>query len=194
MSLSDKMWDDSGKGDWMVNVSDVREFIVRLNKRIEIIQDDTVLTVKGVKKLIQYEIQDLAGEKLIVPQDKHHDTRGFIKSTDTKPAPEGADSPHSKIPKIAYGFNLPLPKEGTSKDVCEHKWMGSSTAGIVTCLFCNQSKDLREDTSKDFCENCGKAEYNHINKKGIRSGRTGIYCSNNNGLKFKPKVEDGEGD
>lgn len=37
------------------------------------------------------------------------------------------------------------PSVGLEKEKCKHRWMGSSTAGEVTCFLCNQSKDLREE-------------------------------------------------
>lgn len=34
------------------------------------------------------------------------------------------------------------------KDVCKHKWIGTSEAGIVQCSHCNQSKDLRKEKNE----------------------------------------------
>jgi len=40
---------------------------------------------------------------------------------------------------------------------------------------------------KDVCDDCGKPHYNHLNKNGVRSSVTGIYCDDSLTKKFKPK-------
>ena len=54
LNLSETMWDDSGKGDWQVNVDDVKEFIKLLKKGNE--EGETIHF---------YQLDKLAGKELI---------------------------------------------------------------------------------------------------------------------------------
>lgn len=61
MSLSDKMWDDSGKGDWQVNVKDVREAVKRLKEEFK---KSFGLATEWVNEENNRILNEIFGEKL----------------------------------------------------------------------------------------------------------------------------------
>ncbi len=53
--------------------------------------------------------------------------------------------------------------EDTQKG-CEHKLVGSNVAGIVRCIYCDYTEDLRGiaiEDKKEGCGKCGKTEEEH---------------------------------
>jgi len=56
------------------------------------------------------------------------------------------DSPEDKEPdKTIKG----KPRSSGSDDVCEHKYIGTDTAGVVECLYCGKVRDLKNEGYDD---------------------------------------------
>ena len=75
----------------------VKEFIQKLKKAINEIDNDCVLTIKGVKKLIELEISHLAGDDLIhSPSNARESKQAFESEISTDENSEGDNqSPHA---------------------------------------------------------------------------------------------------
>jgi len=78
-----------------------------------------------------------------------------------------------------------------TKTICD--WLSGGVSGDHSMKIIEDLdvKDLSNDECKDdtqdvLCANCGKLDYNHLNKDGIRSSK-GIYCDIKSMSKFTPQ-------